>query len=146
MAAADSYELSSFEVVVDIGRCPAVRERTGPEIGAEIEVMALEFLQAEGLELLCRNYRCRRGEIDLIMRDKAVLVFIEVRYRKSNYFGSAAESITATKQQRITTAAAHYLQHSREAGKMPCRFDVVAVTVAKHRDLDWIKDAFRPGT
>jgi putative endonuclease len=123
-----------------------VKKRSGLEIGAEIEAMALGFLQAEGLKLVCRNYRCRRGEIDLIMHDGCVLVFIEVRYRKSSYFGSAAESITATKRQRITTAAAHYLQHSRGSGNMPCRFDVVAVTVAEHRNLDWIKDAFQLGT
>jgi putative endonuclease len=107
--------------------------------------MALQVLQAEGLNLVCRNYRCRRGEIDLIMRDGGVLVFIEVRYRKNSYFGSAAESITAAKQQRIATAAVHYLQHSAEAVNMPCRFDVVAVAVAEYKNLDWIKDAFQLG-
>jgi putative endonuclease len=108
--------------------------------------MVLRFLQAEGLELIRRNYRCRRGEIDLIMRDGGVLVFIEVRYRRSSHFGSAAESITATKQQRISTAASHYLQQSAGAVDMPCRFDVVAVTVAEYKSLDWIKDAFWLGT
>ncbi len=123
-----------------------VRERSGPTIGAEVEAKAMDFLQAEGLELVCRNYRCRRGEIDLIMLDGAVLVFIEVRYRKNSHFGSAAESITSSKQRRITTAAAHYLQNRDGSADVPCRFDVVAVTVAGRQNIDWIKDAFMGGT
>ncbi len=139
-------ELGGVNGVLDRQGCFAVRERSGPEIGAEVEAMALVFLQAEGLKLVCRNYRCRRGEIDLIMLDGAILVFIEVRYRKNSHFGSAAESITSSKQRRITTAAAHYLQHNTGAASMPCRFDVVAVTLAEHKNLDWIKDAFQQGT
>lgn len=123
-----------------------MRERSGPAIGAEVETIAMGFLQAEGLELVCRNYRCRRGEIDLIMLDGAVLVFVEVRYRKNSHFGSAVESITTSKQRRIATTAAHYLQSSKGAADSPCRFDVVAVTVAGSNDIDWIKDAFREGT
>ncbi len=121
-------------------------KRSGPEIGAEIEELVFGFLQMEGLKLVCRNYRCRGGEIDLIMLDGEVLVFIEVRYRKSSKFGSAAESVTATKQRRIALAAANYLQRNRGQAAMPCRFDVVAVTLAESREIDWIKDAFQYGT
>ena len=66
--------------------------------GAEAEDLACAWLQARGLRLLERNYRSRRGEIDLIMQDGEQLVFVEVRYRASNRYGSAAESITSAKQ------------------------------------------------
>ena len=73
--------------------------------GAEAEQLALDFLQAKGLELVVKNFRTRRGEIDLIMRDNAILVFVEVRFRSNLNFGTAEESITAQKCQRLSSAA-----------------------------------------
>lgn len=109
--------------------------------GRAAEDQAADFLKAQGLTELQRNYRVRGGEIDLVMRDGQQLVFVEVRYRKSNSFGGAVASITAAKQTRLTLAAQHYLV--RHDCRLPCRFDVVAIdgTNAPH----WIRDAFQPG-
>ncbi|MFI4953220.1 MAG: YraN family protein, partial [Burkholderiales bacterium] len=76
--------------------------------GAAAEALAAEFLQARGLAIIERNYRCRGGEIDLIARDGETLIFVEVRLRSSAAFGGAAASITAAKRKRLTFAAAHY--------------------------------------
>jgi putative endonuclease len=90
------------------------------------------------LRLVERNYRCRLGELDLVMRDGEVLVFVEVRYRRSRAFGGGAESVGTVKQGRLIAAAQHYLQ-ARNAGADPSRFDVVALDGA---GCDWIRDAF----
>lgn len=104
--------------------------------GARAEEQAARFLAERGLKILARNYRCRGGEIDLVCRDGAILVFVEVRLRTNRDFGGAAASITPAKQRRITLAANHYL-----AGKpLPaCRFDAVLLDGA---DIDWIRNAF----
>lgn len=114
-------------------------------IGSGAEETALRFLEREGLRLLTRNYRCRRGEIDLVMREGNFLVFVEVRYRKHNRYGSPAESVTTRKQQRILNAAARYLQDAAETKLRPCRFDVVAIS-ADGKNIDWIRDAFQAVT
>lgn len=106
--------------------------------GVEAEDAALRFLTRQGLRLQQRNYVCRMGEIDLIMRDGATLVFVEVRMRRSHTFGSAAESITPRKRSRLAAAARHYLASAHE---MPaCRFD--AVLIDGNGNPEWIKDAF----
>lgn len=95
--------------------------------GQESERLAEQFLQSQGLTLVERNYRCKAGEIDLIMRDDEHLVFVEVRFRKSGRFGSASETIDSRKQQKVIRAAEHYLQ-ARWRGSLPaCRFDVIAI-------------------
>jgi putative endonuclease len=114
-------------------------------IGSEAEQRALRFLERKGLRLLTRNYRCRQGEIDLVMREGNFLVFVEVRYRKHNRYGSPAESVTAKKQQRILSAAARYLLETAETKPRPCRFDVVAIS-AEGENIDWIRDAFQAVT
>ncbi|NNG14246.1 MAG: YraN family protein [Gammaproteobacteria bacterium] len=104
--------------------------------------MACEHLRQQGLKLLTRNYHCRRGEIDLVMRDKGSLVFVEVRYRRQARYGSASESVNWHKQQRLIAAAKHYLLH--EARTRPAaRFDVVAISGAgADLELEWIHNAF----
>ena len=110
--------------------------------GKHAEEQARAHLEQRGLRLLERNYRCKQGEIDLIMRDGEALVFIEVRYRKSAAFGSAVETVTAQKQNRLLATARHYLQASRVTA--PCRFDVVGITgQTTEARIEWIKDAFR---
>jgi putative endonuclease len=105
--------------------------------GDEAEAQALAFLQRHGLVLIHRNYRCRFGEIDLIMRDGDTLVFTEVRQRTRADFGGAAESITARKRERLAATARHYLGR---AGAMPaCRFDALLIDGG---DVRWIRDAF----
>ncbi len=109
----------------------------GTTKGAEAEQAAADYLARQGLKLVARNFRCRGGEIDLIMRDGATLVFVEVRARARADFGGAAESITATKQGRIILAARHYLaQHPIDA---PCRFDAVLLQAGR---LQWLQAAF----
>ncbi|HEX8885112.1 MAG TPA: YraN family protein, partial [Noviherbaspirillum sp.] len=89
------------------------------------EEAALAHLQRHGLVLIERNFHCRGGELDLIMRDGATLVFVEVRRRASGGHGGAAGSIGWTKQRRIVFAARHFLL--RLGAPPPCRFDVVTV-------------------
>ncbi len=112
--------------------------------GEAAEQAALHYLQQQGLRLIARNYRCRQGEIDLIMADGNQLAFIEVRYRKSSLFGSAAESVTITKQRRIAAAASHYLVTSGQ--NMSCRFDVVALSGDQGEKIEWIQNAFQTET
>jgi putative endonuclease len=97
---------------------------------------ALQYLEKNGLTLVERNFRCKGGEIDLIMHHQAMLVFVEVRKRTDGRYGGAAASITASKQSRLHVAAQIYLQRY----KMPpaCRFDVVAIDGAT---LTWLKNA-----
>ncbi len=116
---------------------------TTRKIGADAESMAVAYLEKKGLVLLARNYNCRRGEIDLIMRDGNFLVFIEVRYRKNNLFGSASESVTRQKQRRLLTTASYYLQNERYNADTACRFDVISVSGQHNPQIDWIKDAFQ---
>ena len=110
--------------------------------GARAEDLALDYLQAQGLTLVARNFRCRTGELDLIMRDGEQLVFVEVRSRRYSSYGVPAESVTRTKQQKLLRAAAFYLQRQRL--DLPCRFDVVAILQpGGESQIDWIRDAFQ---
>jgi putative endonuclease len=110
--------------------------------GAVAEELALRYLEARGLTLVARNFRCRLGELDLIMRDGGQLVFVEVRSRRHSRYGTPAESVTRTKQQRLLRTAAFYLQ--RRHLDQPCRFDVVAILQAESEpQLEWIRDAFQ---
>ncbi len=108
--------------------------------GLQAEKLAATFLINNGLKLLTQNYHCRFGEIDLVMTDAAILVFIEVRLRTSSQFGDAAASITPQKQQKIRLAAQHYLQLHDD--KSACRFDVVLMNKVEIKAINWLKDAF----
>ena len=108
--------------------------------GPEAERWAAQHLQQQGMKLVAQNYRGRFGEIDLIMRDGAALVFVEVRLRRSENFGGAAASIDARKQQRITRTAQQYL--SALTRTPPCRFDVVLMDDVQGHNAQWIKNAF----
>ena len=119
---------------------PGQHKGAGPS-GAEAEDLACAWLQARGLRLRERNYRSRRGEIDLIMQDGDQLVFVEVRYRRNSRYGSAAESVTTAKQTRLISAASRYLQD--QSGALACRFDVLALSGLKGERVDWIRDAFQ---
>jgi len=112
------------------------------------EAIALEYLQQQGLTLITRNYRCRRGEIDLIMQHHESIVFIEVRYRRNNRFGGAHASVDRRKQDKLIVSALHYLQENRRAARQPARFDVIAIhaatqTVPQVDNILWIQDAFQ---
>jgi putative endonuclease len=106
--------------------------------GARAEDLCAGLLQAAGLRVVERNWRCRLGEIDLIARDGPTVVFAEVRMRSKGTFGGAAESVTMAKRARLIAAARLYL-----AGRpqVSCRFDVFVVEgVPAH--VQWIRDAF----
>ncbi len=108
--------------------------------GKSAEDRAHDFLIGQGLSSVARNYRCKQGELDLIMRDRQSLVIVEVRYRKSDVYGSALESITLSKQNRIIAATQHYLASAAKLSDSPLRFDVVALS--GNGDINWIKNAF----
>ena len=110
--------------------------------GSHWEQVALDYLSGQGLELLTKNYQCRFGEIDLIMRDVDTLSFVEVRYRHGADFGSGADSVGWHKQRRISAAASHFLQRRPAWAEHPCRFDVVSISGGRPPNIDWIKDAF----
>lgn len=111
--------------------------------GSQGEDRAAEHLARAGLRLLSRNWRCKAGELDLVARDRdGTLVFVEVRRRASSAFGGAAASITPAKQLRLARAAEFYRQVMR-CTDQPCRFDVVLIEAGR---LEWIRDAFQPGT
>ena len=109
-------------------------------IGVQAEQLAAVFLQQQGLQLVEQNYRCRYGEIDLILREQKTLVFVEVRLRKNEQFGGAAASITTQKQTKLLSTARHYL--SGNANPPPCRFDVVLLSSLDVSKVEWIKNAF----
>lgn len=102
--------------------------------------MAAKFLQNNGLSLLHQNYRCRFGEIDLIMQDGSTLVFVEVRLRTRADFGGAAASIGAAKLGKLLTTARHYLSSLRKIP--PCRFDAVLLHSSDGTGIEWVKNAF----
>ncbi|MGB5101723.1 MAG: YraN family protein [Steroidobacteraceae bacterium] len=122
--------------------CP----ETTTVLGRRGEDLALQHLEARGLRLLERNYRCKGGEIDLVMLDGATLVLIEVRSRSSADYGGAAASVGAGKQRRFTLAARHLMLTRPDFRKLAARFDVVAVDRAEGSGeavVTWVKDAFR---
>jgi putative endonuclease len=113
------------------------------EAGRNAEQKALIYLQAQGLQLVERNYRCRGGEIDLVMRDTKQLVMVEVRYRRSTSYTSAAASIDQRKQSRLIMAARHYLASHPQFADDPVRFDVVAFDgPALAPAIEWLRNAF----
>ena len=107
--------------------------------GDQAEQVAAGYLQRKGLALIETRYRCRWGEIDLVLRDRDTLVFTEVKLRSSGAFGGAAYSVGPRKQARIIAAARHYLAGKRE---VPCRFDVVLLERLEPPKIEWIRDAF----
>jgi len=107
--------------------------------GVKSEKQALGYLTSQGLTLLCQNYYCRFGEIDLIMQEQETIVFIEVRYRKNNDFGGALASITKSKQNKIIKTAKHYLAQLED--EQYCRFDAIAIDESTNTP-QWIQNAF----
>src|SRR3990167_8303956 len=107
--------------------------------GKAAEQKACEFLLKQGLTLISKNYRCKQGEIDLIMRDGQDIVFIEIRLRTNKNFGSAIESINESKQKKILRTAIHFLRGRQWLHTKNCRFDVIGMS---DNHFEWIKNAF----
>lgn len=108
--------------------------------GDEKEYLAERYLFTKGFELIERNFHCKGGEIDLIMKDGEYLVFIEVRYRKTKGFGGALASITQSKQRKLNRAAEYYLLQHYKNTPPPCRIDAIGIEGDDH--IEWIKNAF----
>ncbi len=127
-------------------------DRHRKEAGRAGEAAALAHLEQAGLQLVLRNFRCKGGEIDLVMLERrsmtrapgATLVLVEVRYRSSERFGGAAASVDWRKQRRLANAAQYLLLKHRELRRYPARFDVVAISpsATDSNKIDWIKSAF----
>lgn len=108
--------------------------------GQQFEALALAYLQQHGLVLQAQNVRCRYGELDLVMQHNDCLVLVEVKYRASAQYGSAAAMVTRQKQQKLQTAAHWYLQHIQWQG--PVRFDVIAIEGDAPYQWNWFQNAF----
>lgn len=124
-------------------------------LGKQAEDFAYRYLKSQGLRLIARNYACRLGEIDLIMQDKDMLVFIEVRYRQQHQFGHSLETVDSYKQTKLIKTAEHYLQSNPILAESPCRFDVLGISPGKPSllqklspsqhypaQVEWLKNAF----
>ncbi len=119
----------------------AAKSTNAVTLGAQAEARAEQFLQQQGLTTRLKNYRCKPGEIDLIMMDDKELIFVEVRLRSHSQFANACESVTFSKQAKIIKAAQCYLQEQHLTETAHCRFDVVAFSDSDS-EPEWIKNAF----
>ncbi len=107
--------------------------------GTEYEEKAAEYLARNGVHIIERNYRNRRGEIDIIGKDGEYLVFFEVKYRKDDSMGDPAEAVNYAKQKNICRVAQYYVVTQRKDTSTPVRYDVIAVC---GDELVWYKNAF----
>ena len=108
--------------------------------GAVGELIAKQYLLAQGLRWITSNYYCLFGEIDLIMRDGEYLVFVEVKQRRSMAFGGALASVTWQKQKKIIKTAQYYQLTQKQSQNLPCRFDLLTLQ-GTPPIIDWIKNA-----
>lgn len=108
--------------------------------GRRGERRAQEHLEAAGLRLIVCNYRCRLGELDLVMDHAETVAIVEVRVRNRSDFGSATASVTAGKQRRIIAATRHLLMTRPDLARRPVRFDVIGIDGG---ELEWIRNAFQ---
>jgi putative endonuclease len=121
---------------------PATRQ-----VGENWERATESFLRQRGLITLTRNFYSRFGEIDLIMKDQESVVFVEVRFRENKQYGSGADSVTVAKQRKLSRAALYFLYRNPRYSQIPCRFDVVSVSIDRgNTNFDWIKNAFESPT
>ena len=109
------------------------------QVGTQYESMAVQYLTEAGYHILERNFRCRTGEIDIIAKDGAYLVFVEVKYRASAACGSALEAVDYRKQQSILRVSQYYMVSHGYGTQTNCRFDVVAI---QGTEITLIQNAF----
>lgn len=119
---------------------PADRQQDG----MTAECLALGHLEAAGLRLLKRNFRARTGEIDLVMRERDLIIFVEVRYRRNHRFGSPLETVDARKQRKLVNTACLFMQKYDPSGRMRYRFDVIGISGELHTTpaVQWVPAAF----
>ncbi len=114
------------------------------KIGQAAETLALEYLKQQGLSLITRNFNCRLGEIDLILKDQDTLVFAEIRYRQKGSHGDAVSTVDFVKQRKLLRSAEYYLQVQNIKDNQACRFDVLGLSLDAREqvNIDWHKNAF----
>jgi putative endonuclease len=113
-----------------------------PQLGRKGEQLAADHYRALGFRVIDRNYRCREGELDLVLGRPGIVVFCEVKTRRSTRFGEPSEAVGFVKQRRLRRLAAHWLRE-RRPGSVQVRFDVVSVIVRGDRsELTHVPDAF----
>ena len=120
-----------------------IKQALSPLIGKEAERLARTFLEQQGLVFVQHNYRCRTGEIDLVMQEAQELVFIEVKYRSKKQHGSAIDYFHASKRRKFESAVMHYMQEkSLNPSVVPHRIDLIAIDNNKssQQDIDWLKN------
>jgi putative endonuclease len=111
--------------------------------GQIAEKMARQYLVKKGIKILDTNYRGRSGEIDIIAMDNDTIAFVEVRYRHSDKFGMAHETVGSAKQRRIINTARYYLQTNKQYGNHAARFDLLCLDGELiQANFKWFKSAF----
>lgn len=108
-------------------------------IGSIQEDRVADWMRRHGYRILAQNFRCRFGEIDLIVKKDGCIIFVEVKYRSTGNCGAPQEAVDLLKQQRICNAASFYLYKTQCPPDTPCQFDVAAVT---GKDIQVIENAF----
>ena len=116
-----------------------IKKRMTKEIGDQAEQRGKKYLLQQGLTFITENFTTKLGEIDLIMRDKYNIIFVEVKYRSTNRFGEAAEFVTPSKQKKIIFAAQEFMQKKNWMNRYAMRFDVLGIN-SSH--INWIQNAF----
>jgi putative endonuclease len=104
--------------------------------GEFYEQIAKDYLECNNLEFITSNYSCNHGEIDLIMQDRANIIFVEVRVRSNDYYGHPIETIDKRKQTKLINTAEHFLNNNYKYNKQPLRFD--AVTMMPKKEIEVI--------
>ncbi len=114
------------------------------QLGNDSEAIARHYLEQRGYQLVQSNFQCKSGEIDLIMQNEKMLVFVEVRSRSSSVYGAPAETVDYSKQNKIRKTAAYYLYRNPRFTEHYCRFDVVSILWEKGQaNIQWFQDAFQ---
>lgn len=109
------------------------------EVGTIKEEMAEKYLKEQGLKILCKNYRIRIGEIDIIALDKETYVFVEVKYRKTASKGLPEEAVNINKMRTISKVSNHYRMSHGLSEMTPIRYDVIAI---EGDNIRWYPNAF----
>jgi putative endonuclease len=130
------------------GPAPAARmaEMERRTTGKEAETAARDYLVSQGLQIVCENFNCKMGELDIVGIHKGVLIIIEVRMRSKTDFGGAAASISGRKRSRIILATKYFLMRSPQLRQLPVRFDVIALDSKSPSDqkrIVWLRGAFQ---
>ncbi len=98
------------------------------QTGTDFEKKAVAYLKAKGYEILEKNYRIHKGEIDIVAKDGMYIVFVEVKYRSHSYSGNAEEAVDIRKQRQISDVSVFYLHKKGYGLDTPCRYDVIALS------------------